>query len=87
MVPMAVAPAIEGRRIDLGSGELHTVRQVVEQLCAIVDPAIEPSFGARPDRADEQVRRADVATTHRLLGWRPRYDLEAGLRDTVAAYR
>lgn len=87
LVRMATALGIEGRRLDLGSGELHTVRQVVETLCTLVDPDLRPTFGARSDRRDEQVRRADVETTHRLLGWRPRFDLESGLRDTVEAYR
>lgn len=87
LIRMASIPGLEGRRIDLGSGELYTVRQVVERLRDLVDPALEPSFGARPDRADEQVRRADVETTRRLLGWSPRYDLDAGLRQTVEAHR
>ncbi|MEM6797563.1 MAG: NAD-dependent epimerase/dehydratase family protein, partial [Acidobacteriota bacterium] len=84
---LATAPGLEGRRVDLGSGELHTVREVVEKLFERLAPGRTPHFGGRADRQAEQVRRADVETTERLLGWRPSLDLEAGLDATVEWFR
>ena len=86
-VAAGVAPDLAGRTIDVGSGELVTIRALVEQLVALVDRGIAPQFGALPDRPLEQVRRADVARSRALLGWRPRTPLADGLARTVEWYR
>lgn len=83
----AVTSGVEGRPLDIGSGELVTVRQVVEELVRQIDPSISPLFGAVSDRALEQVSVADVAATTAALGWRPRVSMKEGLSRTVAWYR
>lgn len=75
------------RPVPLGTGELHTVRQVVEALVDIIDAGIEPRFGSLADRSDEVVRAADVALTRELLGWAPGTGLVDGLANTVAWHR
>ncbi|MEM1202757.1 MAG: NAD(P)-dependent oxidoreductase [Acidobacteriota bacterium] len=80
-------PGLEGGRVDLGSGQLHTVREVVETLHQLVAPHLDPRFGGRADRTDEQVRRAAVEDTEGLLGWRPRTGLREGLAATVEGFR
>lgn len=76
-----------GRHVDLGSGELVTVAEVVSRLFQIVGQDRAPDFGSLEDRPREQVRSADVAATAALLGWRPATDLDAGLAATVEWYR
>jgi UDP-glucose 4-epimerase len=83
----AAGPGLEGRTLDIGSGRLVAVREVVEQLAKMIDPTIVPRFGAVPERPNEQVRVADVASTAATLGWRARTSLEDGLRRTVAWYQ
>jgi len=83
----AVTSGSEGRPLDVGSGELVTVRQVVEELVRQIDPSISPQFGGVTDRAREQVSTADVAPTTLALGWRPRVGLREGLARTIAWYR
>ena len=82
-----VSAALAGdvtQRVDIGSGTLVTVRAIVEKIAGMIAPSSpKPLFGALPDRAMEQVRVADVATTTRLTGWAPRTPLEVGLRQTV----
>jgi len=78
---------IEGRTIDLGSGTLTAVREVVQRIVKIVDPKAEPEFGARPNRPSEQVRIADTAYAYEKLGWTPKTSLDEGLRRTVSWYR
>jgi UDP-glucose 4-epimerase len=83
----AVAPGADAAPLDIGSGTLVTVREVVAHLRHLVGGSIEPSFGALPDRRLERVRVADPATAAAAIGWRPRTSLEDGLARTVEFYR
>jgi nucleoside-diphosphate-sugar epimerase len=83
----AVAPGIEGRTLDIGSGHLVTVREVAERVAQIVGPAPAIHFGAVPERRLEQMRTADTARTAEAIGWRAATSLDDGLRATVDWYR
>jgi UDP-glucose 4-epimerase len=72
--------------VDIGSGELVTIREVVERLVREVNPGIQPLFGAIPDRPMEQVRVADIATSAQRIGWKPATPLYQGLKKTVEWY-
>ncbi|MBP9145461.1 MAG: NAD(P)-dependent oxidoreductase [Thermoanaerobaculia bacterium] len=86
LLALAEAPGIEGETFDLGSGELVTVRQVVEKICHALD-APPPEIGALADRPLEAVRRANIARSGSRLGWRPRVGLEEGLHRTIVGLR
>jgi UDP-glucose 4-epimerase len=86
-VAAASADGLEDRIVDVGTGELHSVRQVVERLTRLVAPGIEPLFGALEERPFEQVRAADAEATAASLGWRPSTTLADGLSRTVDWYR
>jgi UDP-glucose 4-epimerase len=77
---------IEGQRVDLGTGILTSVRDVVMQLAKLVRPDIVPEFGAVAARPMEQVRRADAEAAEQLTGWRPGFSLVEGLARTVDWY-
>ena len=81
------APAAAGETIDIGSGELVTIRGVIELLRELTGSSAEPQFGALQDRPFELPQRADVATADRLLSWRPRVPLDEGLERTVEWHR
>jgi nucleoside-diphosphate-sugar epimerase len=87
LLRIAATDGVTGRVVDLGSGELHTVADVVRRLYRLAGRTDEPPFGTRGDRALEQVRRADVEATDALLGWRPTVDLDRGLRRTLDWFR
>lgn len=78
---------IEGEEVDLGSGRLVTVREVVDYLVKATGSVVTPEYGALPDRPHEVERRADVETTRARLGWQAEVSLQEGLRRTVAWYR
>jgi UDP-glucose 4-epimerase len=80
-------PEAVGRSLDVGSGTLVTIREVVQRLVAMIDPALRPRFGALADRPLERPQTADTAATRAAIGWSPRTTLEDGLRRTVAYYR
>jgi UDP-glucose 4-epimerase len=77
------APELDGSSVDVGSGQLHTIREVVEILRTIVNTSVLLDFSAAAPRAHEQVRRADATRTEKLIGWRAQTPLHEGLRLTV----
>lgn len=75
---------------DVGTGNLSTIRQVVETLRQLIAEIANakniPSlnFGALPYRAGELMEpEINVATTTRELGWQSRISLERGLREVL----
>jgi len=84
---LAQRPGIEGSTIDLGSGALVSIREIVQQVASIVGGARTPEFGALPDRPMEPVRLAKTAETFAKIGWKPQVSLREGLERTVAWYR
>jgi UDP-glucose 4-epimerase len=86
LLAAAQAVGVEGKMIDIGSGTLVSVRNVVEQLVHLINSQIEPLFGAIADRPLEQVRIADLIESHTLIGWQPTIPLGEGLRRTVEWY-
>lgn len=73
--------------VPLGTGELHTVRDVVETLVEVSGAAVAPEFGSVADRTDEVVKAADVTRTRAQLGWAPTISLRDGLTTTLTWYR
>ena len=79
----AKRPDLAGETVEIGSGELVTVRSLVEQIAETMG-AVPPDFGTLPDRPLETVRAADVERTREQLGWQPRTSLADGLSTTIA---
>ena len=86
LIVLGEKEGIEGHRIDLGTGVLTSVRDVVLSLARLVRPDLTPDFGAVAARPMEQVRSADIDATLRATGWRPAVSLEQGLEKTVRWY-
>lgn len=83
LIQAALRPGIDGCTVDLGSGHLVTVREVVHRISKIINSEVHPRFGAAPDRPMEQVRVAHLEESIRLLGWCPGHSLDQGLQRTV----
>ena len=86
-IAAATTPGIEGETIDLGSGSLTRMSDLVEKLVKIAGSSIEPDFGALPDRPNENAITADISLAKKQLGWRATTALDEGLRQTVDWYR
>ena len=87
LIAMAQTKNIEGCKIELGSGKLRSIKDIVERLVRIIDREITPLFGNIADRQMEQIRVADIADTYEKIGWKPKISLEEGLERTVAWYK
>jgi nucleoside-diphosphate-sugar epimerase len=84
---LAMVPGIEGKTIEIGSGKLISIREIVDRVAGLVGGQTKPTFGALPDRPMEPVRIADVAQTCDRIGWTPQTPLSEGLSRTVEWYR
>jgi nucleoside-diphosphate-sugar epimerase len=72
--------------VNIGAGEAVSLDQVATVLARLAGAA-ETGLGRRPDRpGDPPVLSASTARL-RATGWRPAYDLETGLRETLDWWR
>jgi UDP-glucose 4-epimerase len=85
-VAAATVPGIEGETLDLGSGTLVPMGDIVDRLVRIVGKDIKPEFGALPDRSGENAIAGNTLIAAQRLGWRATTSLDDGLRRTVDWY-
>ena len=87
LLATAIRGAGDGRTIDVGCGNLTSVREVALGLATRVGSEGLLRFGAIADRRLEPTRSADLNDTEARIGWRPKISLEEGLERTVDWYR
>ena len=87
LIELAFAGPDNGDYVDIGSGRLFTTGEIASRICDLAGTGVAPNFGAVPDRAMEQVRKADTGATRAAIGWQPAIDLDEGLRRTYDWYR
>ena len=69
-----------GTSIELGTGRLTSVADLVNNIYDLVGHGGKPLVGALPSRSGEvQAHAADVDTTRKLIGWEATVSLEVGL--------
>ncbi len=83
---LAVAGSLDsrenwGRAWNAGSGEPHSVLEVVERLIAISGRDVEPDIqGTGVPHAEIDRQFLDSTAIREELGWTPQWDLDSGLR-------
>ena len=78
----AMESEVSGESFNIGGGNEATVREIVERLIELSGSEVEPDLQA--DVRVPMMRR--VGSNERaasLLGWKPSFDLEAGLREVI----
>ncbi|MBN1179667.1 MAG: NAD(P)-dependent oxidoreductase [Anaerolineae bacterium] len=84
LLAAAVAPGLEGRGVDLGTGTVCAIRQVVERIWALTNAQGRIRAGALPYRPAEVMHLvADAERTAYLIGWRATTPLDTGLAHTI----
>lgn len=86
LLACAVTQPVVPPAIDVGTGDLLPVSQVVQMLARLVGLGTPVPLGPRPDRPGTQ-QQADVERTRAAVGWSPLVGIEAGLRETVKSAR
>jgi nucleoside-diphosphate-sugar epimerase len=84
---VATSEYVDARTIDLGTGMLVSIRDIVARVRDIAGVSIDATFGAVPDRRLERPHAARVNETRALIGWTASTSLEDGLRQTIQWYR
>ena len=90
-VATAIARVVESDEargvFNLGSGTTSTIRSIIENVRALIDPRLPIGFGEAPYRPDQVMHlEADISRLA-SLGWRPQVELHEGLAKAVAWYR
>lgn len=85
---LAAATPSAGGVFDLGSGQAHAVRGIVERIRDMIDPALPLGLGEIPYGAAQVMHlEADLKPLQAQLAWAPRTSLEEGLRRTIQWHR
>lgn len=82
MVASATAPDINQAIINIGSGQEVSVRTVAQNIQTLAGDTAEILYAPRNDPGVSRLC-ADIALAEKKLNFRPRYDLEEGLRLTL----
>jgi CDP-glucose 4,6-dehydratase len=79
-------PELAGTAFNFAAGFRMPVIDLVRRILALMDSDLEPVVLNLPLK-EIQDQRVSAARARRLLGWRPRSSVDAGLRETIAWYR
>jgi UDP-glucose 4-epimerase len=83
LLTAAVRPAALGRVVDIGTGDLVSIRDTVALVADVMGSRIAPAFGQVPDRHGDRDLVVDPEPARRYLGWRARTSLRAGIARTI----
>jgi nucleoside-diphosphate-sugar epimerase len=77
----------DARTIDLGTGHLVSIRDIVKHVRQLTATSVDAQFGAIPDRPFEKTHAAQAEETKRITGWAPMTSLTDGLTATIDWFR
>jgi nucleoside-diphosphate-sugar epimerase len=83
LLAAAVEPSALGRVLDIGTGDLASIRDAVSLIADVVGSQVAPKLGQLPDRRGDRDLVADPEPALRHLGWAARTSLRAGIERTV----
>ncbi len=84
LAAMIDKPLPPGETIELGTGQLTSVADMVRQIYALAKSNGRPQIGILPSRpGEESVQVADVVRTKELVGWETAVTLAHGLASLI----
>lgn len=80
--------AVRGEAFNAGGERPHSVLEVVELIARLAGTGVEPEIRGEGNPSGEIDRQyVDATKLREATGWRPRVDLDEGLRRTIEWYR
>lgn len=86
LLRMMDSPADFTGPVNIGNPQEHTMLELAEKILALTGGKSKLVHEPLP-ADDPRQRRPDVALAERALDWRPRVDIDEGLRRTIAYFR
>ena len=81
-VRVATAPGVSGEVFNVACGEMHTVRELLEEINRILGRTVPPTF-VPPRPGDVKRTAADISKISRSVGWKPTVTFAEGLARTI----
>lgn len=82
----AQAPGVEGRTVNLGTGQEIRVGDLAEKIITLVGRPVRVEVDParlRPSKSEVLRLLSDNRLAHELLDWQPRHSFEEGLQNTI----
>ncbi len=81
-VACVVDARTDNQTFNLGGGENYSVRDIYDRIAALLQSPLQPRH--EPDLPGEALDTLADITLARSVGWTPKTDLDAGLRQSIA---
>lgn len=79
---------IKGEIFNLGGGRQYTIKEVVETVKKITQSGTQPKYGTvKKAQTEPKAWRADISKAKKMLGWKPKYTLEQGLKKNIEWFK
>lgn len=89
-IALAESDATIGEEVNIATGVEHTIGDVANYLVSEINPSaklIVEEERLRPEKSEVFRLIGDTRKIMSLTSWKPAYDLEAGLRDTISWFK
>jgi nucleoside-diphosphate-sugar epimerase len=81
-----IAPKLQGETVNIATGRRVSLKQLLKHLAKEIGRPAKAEH-RDPRRGDVQHSLADIRQARKVIGYRPKVDLETGIRRTVDWYR
>ena len=85
-IKMAESDGVIGQTVNVGFGEGITIGELARTILSLMDchkPIVQDSRRFRPTKSEVYKLICDNSKAMQKIGWKPRYTLTAGLRETI----
>ena len=89
-IALAESDATIGEEVNIATGVEHTISDVANYLVSEINPSVRlvvEEERLRPEKSEVLRLIGDTRKIMSLTSWKPTYDLETGLRDTISWFR
>ena len=78
-------PQLSGEILNIGSGKQCTIEEVANKIIELLGNCVELETGMAQRWPNEPKKwEADISKANDILAWKPKYDLENGLAETIS---